>query len=70
MSQFLPIPDPHGSLGPPNRHPPTTVALATPEPEGRPAAAGRLRGWRGAALRLLDAADEVGAAIRRALRLG
>lgn len=33
MREFRPIPDPSGSLQPPNRRPPTAVGAETPEPE-------------------------------------
>ncbi|HEX2091877.1 MAG TPA: hypothetical protein VHG28_05710 [Longimicrobiaceae bacterium] len=35
MREFLPIPDPSGSLQPPRRYPPTAVGVETPEPEPR-----------------------------------
>lgn len=72
MSQFLPVPDPRGSLEPPRRNPPTAVALATPDPENpswgsHQMTGGRFLGWRHLAVRLLEVADQVGDSIRRAL---
>lgn len=36
MPEFRPIPDPSGSLQPPNRRPPTAVGAAAPVPEPHP----------------------------------
>jgi hypothetical protein len=33
MREFQPVPDPSGSLRPPDRWPPTAVGTETPEPE-------------------------------------
>jgi hypothetical protein len=33
MREFQPVPDPSGSLQPPDRWPPTAVGTETPEPE-------------------------------------
>lgn len=52
MPHFNPIPDPRGSLDPPRRNPPTTLAAATPEPEPEPR-------------RLNDALDSLLAAVCR-----
>lgn len=48
--RFQPTPQSAGALGPPDRHPPTAVGVATPPPPpnrgrvSRPAPAGALRG--------------------------
>jgi len=72
MPSFEPTPDPHGSLGPPDRHPPTAVGTATPPPPRPPrppvsrARRGRLRRVVDGALDLVDRlADSVRAAVTR-----
>lgn len=40
MREFQPIPDPSGSLQPPNRRPPTAIGAETPMPEPRPSPRG------------------------------
>lgn len=46
MREFRPVPDPSGSLQPPNRRPPTAVGAETPEPEPRPSPTSPRRGRR------------------------
>jgi hypothetical protein len=72
MPRFEPTPDPRGSLGPPDRHPPTAVGTATPPPPRPPAAPGAhrrhglLRRAVDGALDLVDRlADLVRAAVTR-----
>jgi hypothetical protein len=55
MSFDTPPTQPDGQFVPPGRHPPTAVAMATPEPPPRGIGA-RLRG---AVLRVLDVADQL-----------
>ncbi len=71
-----PVPQPDGRLGPPDRHPPTAVGVATPPPP-RPPRPARVHGGPSPLLRslrrgvdaLLDAADVIGDAIRGAVGL-
>lgn len=70
MAEFLPIPDPRGSLEPPRRNPPTAIGVATPDPERPYLGSGRSggrAGWRDLAVRLLELADRLGDSIRRAV---
>ncbi len=65
MNDFTPDTEPAGAMAPPNRRPPTAVALATPPaplPSRRRVAVGRrslLDFARGAALLVLDVADDL-----------
>ncbi len=75
QDEYRPQPEPHGSLVPPTRHPPTAVGVATPPPP-RPSAVPRRRRRSGllgllslAVNTTLDAADAVGDAVAGALGL-
>lgn len=70
MNDDLPATDPSGDLGPPDRHPPTALATATPAPlpQRRDLSpthrdGGLLRLVRRLILRGLDLGDEIAAAV-------
>ena len=67
MPRFEPTPDPHGSLGPPDRHPPTAVGTATPPPP-RPPRPAVTRARRGLFRRAVDGALDVADRLADALR--
>jgi len=73
MPRFVPVPDPGGSLDPPRRNPPTTLATSAPEPERQPTFTrssdeNRFVALRQLAVAALDLADEAARTIRGVLQ--